>query len=203
MLRSGWFSVKRGEATGMHDSSRAVGFRLTTKCRSLRSRKIQEMIDRTGDKYGFLIVEGLAGRTPQGMFIWTCRCACGKITPVRHGNLRNGHTTSCGCQKGGKGPRLHPKHGHSAPSRGGRSPEYRSYSAAKERCNNSHNHNYPKYGTVGIRFMFDSFKEFFATLGPRPEGTTCDRYPNPAGNYEPGNVRWATPIQQRHNRRAS
>lgn len=47
----------------------------------------------------------------------------------------------------------------------------------------------------------ESFQAFVADVGERPTGMTLDRYPNPAGDYEPGNVRWATPLQQRHNRR--
>jgi hypothetical protein len=157
--------------------------------------------NRTGETYGLLTVEKFAGRTPRGMLIWQCRCKCGEKIPVRYGNLQSGHTISCGCQR--KGNNGYKKHGATSPSTDGRTPTYRSYSAAKERCNNPHNHNYHYYGAQGIEFRFLSFKDFLAELGERPKGTTCDRYPNPAGHYEPGNVRWATPIQQRHNRRAS
>ena len=30
---------------------------------------------------------------------WNCRCKCGSILKVRGASLRNGHTSSCGCQR--------------------------------------------------------------------------------------------------------
>lgn len=80
-------------------------------------------------------------------------------------------------------------------------PEHSSYSHAKDRCINPKNDAWKTYGGVGIKFLFTSFKQFFAELGIRPSGTTLDRYPNNKGNYEPGNVRWATPKQQQNNLR--
>ena len=155
--------------------------------------------DRAGQKYGLLTAQWPCGKTPRGMVVWFCSCDCGELTRVAYGNLQSGHTTSCGCQK--KGNNGYKKHGQSAASKGGRNPEYYSYSCAKERCTNQNNHNYPRYGAIGVKFLFPSFEAFFSELGPRPKGTTCDRWPDPYGNYQPGNVRWATALQQRHNRR--
>jgi hypothetical protein len=39
-------------------------------------------------------------------------------------------------------------------------------------------------------------------IGPAPKWN-CDRFPDASGNYEPGNVRWATNSQQMQNRRHS
>lgn len=51
-----------------------------------------------------------------------------------------------------------------------------------------------------VEFKFKSFQEFYDEVGPRPEGKTLDRI-DPWGNYEPGNVRWATHVEQCNNRR--
>jgi hypothetical protein len=76
--------------------------------------------------------------------------------------------------------------------------------AMRRRCTDPLNIGYPDYGGRGITVCprWDrSFEAFFEDMGFRPPGTTLDRYPNPWGNYGPGNTRWATPKQQRHNRR--
>lgn len=75
-----------------------------------------------------------------------------------------------------------------------------SWRAMCERCYNPKNSGYPYYGARGI-IVCDRWRgrggyaNFLADLGLRPEGTTLDRI-DPAGNYEPGNVRWATGRQQ-------
>jgi hypothetical protein len=74
-------------------------------------------------------------------------------------------------------------------------PEYVSFNNARWRCKNERG-----YVDRGIQFRFNSFDEFLAELGRRPEGTTLDRIDND-GHYESGNVRWATPKQQANNRR--
>jgi hypothetical protein len=78
--------------------------------------------------------------------------------------------------------------------------EYNSYRGAIQRCRNSRNPRWMDYGGRGIKFLFSSFEHFFAELGPRPAGMTLDRIET-NGNYEPGNVRWATPRVQRWNQR--
>lgn len=79
-------------------------------------------------------------------------------------------------------------------------PEYRAYIDAKSRCNNPNSRRYYTHGGRSIKFLFNSFDEFFAAVGHRPDGMTLDRIDND-GHYEAGNLRWATPSQQVSNRR--
>lgn len=76
-----------------------------------------------------------------------------------------------------------------------------SWRAMHGRCNNSKNASYSLYGAKGITIAsrWNSFDNFLADMGLRPEGKTLDRWPNGAGNYEPGNCRWATPTEQIQN----
>jgi hypothetical protein len=74
----------------------------------------------------------------------------------------------------------------------------------KERCYAPSYRGYHNYGGRGIRICDEwrnSFEAFYAHIGPRPSSEhSLDRIDND-GNYEPGNVRWATRNEQRGNRR--
>lgn len=72
---------------------------------------------------------------------------------------------------------------------------YSSYCRAKRRVAINHKN---AYGHV--EFRFESYKQFLAEIGPRPERMSLDRI-DPNGHYEPGNVRWATFAEQCRNRR--
>lgn len=83
------------------------------------------------------------------------------------------------------------------------SAEYRTWQGMKARCNNPNTKCYPTYGGRGIKVCEewnDDFEAFYEYIGPRPEGMSIDRI-DVNGNYEPGNVRWATAQQQRNNQR--
>lgn len=85
-------------------------------------------------------------------------------------------------------------------------PEYLAWREMKVRCYRETNVQFEDYGGRGIsvcREWRDSFLAFFNHIGPRPShGHSLDRIDND-GNYEPGNVRWATKVEQRANRRDS
>jgi hypothetical protein len=81
------------------------------------------------------------------------------------------------------------------------------YRAMIQRCYDVNAQNYKRYGARGITVCDrwkDSFKNFLVDVGLRPSSDfSIDRFPDNNGNYEPGNVRWATGKQQRANRRDS
>lgn len=92
-----------------------------------------------------------------------------------------------------------PQHGHGGRNR---TPTYYSWSAMVKRCTNPAAKDYPDYGGRGITVCerWRAFPAFLADMGERPTKTSLDRI-DVNGNYEPGNCRWATAIEQRANRR--
>jgi hypothetical protein len=73
-----------------------------------------------------------------------------------------------------------------------------------QRCLNPNATNYADYGGTGVKVCpqwIGNFKQFLADLGDKPgESFTLDRI-DVDGDYEPSNCRWATPIEQAHNKR--
>lgn len=136
-------------------------------------------------------------------------CDCGNEYSARIGNLLREETRSCGCLQRDltreRAPQLHAtntRHGMAS------HPLYDSWRKMVARCEEPGHHNYARYGGRGIR-VCDRWRDpraFIAdigqALGPRPKGMTLDRIDND-GNYEPGNVRWATPGRQSRNRRGA
>jgi hypothetical protein len=72
------------------------------------------------------------------------------------------------------------------------------------RCTRPTHARYANYGGRGISVCdsWRAFENFYAYMGDKPLGLSLDRIDND-GNYEPGNVRWATGSQQARNRRPS
>ena len=88
------------------------------------------------------------------------------------------------------------------------SKEWKIWQGIKRRCFSSNDHNYINYGARGITLYkewinnFESFYNYLeSSIGLHPgDPYSLDRINND-GNYEPGNIRWATPKQQCRNMR--
>lgn len=140
-----------------------------------------------------------------------CVCDCGTTVTVMLNNLLKEHgTISCGCERHKRYPVPRKTHLLSL------HPLYQVHRDMMRRCTQPARPEYPHYGGRGIKvheswhdvavFIGDVERE----IGPRPEGRgaggralySLDRIDND-GNYEPGNVRWATAKEQNANRRDS
>ena len=85
-------------------------------------------------------------------------------------------------------------------------PEYVAWYSATQRCFNPKSAAFQNYGGRGISMCHEwrsSFYEFLAYIGWKPSRKhVLDRINND-GNYEPGNVRWATYSESNTNKRKS
>jgi hypothetical protein len=159
-------------------------------------------IDLTGQRFGRLFV--LARAINRGkVAVWQCQCDCGQIKIIPGRNLRDGISQSCGClqreRSSANCKATKTKHGYKG------TPTYTSWIEMRRRCSRSHRAEFRNYGARGISVCqewLNSFEAFLRDMGTRPEGKSLDRINND-GNYEPGNCRWATLIEQRRNRRPS
>lgn len=128
-----------------------------------------------------------------------CECKCGTIKTVNVNNLQAGNTISCGCVGRENAKIASTKHGLSS------NIIYNLWRRINNRCYNKNTRGYEWYGGRGItNYWKDDVVSFvnyiLEELGPRPSKKhSLDRIDND-GNYEPGNLRWATYKQQANNK---
>ena len=123
------------------------------------------------------------------LFLW-CLCDCGTEKEIMARSVKSGVTRSCGC--------LSVTHGMSG------SQEYKIWRGMISRCTNPNVKRFDRYGGRGIKVCDrwrNSFLDFYADLGPRPSKRHSLEREEVNGDYEPGNVHWATPVEQVNNRR--
>lgn len=155
-------------------------------------------IDLTGQKFGTVTVLRLHGHMPVR---WIGECSnCGSIKPYLANNLKR--LQSCGCLKIELQSKSVTTHGQ---SHSNKTPEYGAWLSMRGRCLKPQHKSYHDYGGRGItvceRWM-NSFENFFADMGKRPDGYSIERINND-GNYEPGNCKWIPRPHQSKNQRSN
>src|SRR4051812_1318133 len=131
-----------------------------------------------GIRFGRLVVQiasyDKAGRRNRAL----CRCDCGEVVKIRHENLVDGHSRSCGCLAREQMSVKMRTHGMR------HTPEYRTWMSMMTRCYNPNHDSYQHYGGRGILVCerWHKFEHFFSDMGARPSGTSLDRI-NVNGNY--------------------
>lgn len=154
--------------------------------------------DRVGKRFGKLIV--LEARHLGGSkYEAVVQCDCGKIKTVDGHSVFRGHTSSCGCLKIDVLLKRNTSHGKRFTR------PYRCWLNMKNRCNNPRSADFHNYGGRGISVCErwrNSFEAFIEDVGEGEAFLSLDRI-DVNGNYEPGNVRWASAITQGNNRRGN
>jgi hypothetical protein len=155
---------------------------------SIWSHAMPRLVDRTGQRFGKLVVLERSGTNALKKVLWKCRCDCGNETDVVAGSLVTGNTTSCGCVI----PNF--KHG------GWKKASYNSWRAMMRRCYKQQDKDYFRYGGRGVTVCSEwhDYANFAADMG-EPAGTqTLDRI-DAYGNYTKENCRWASVTVQNRN----
>lgn len=130
------------------------------------------------------------------------------IFVARKDLVNSGNTESCGCsqkkQRSVNGQK-NKTHGESKKTK-----EYTLWCNIKQRCYNINHDQFKDYGGRGIKMYepwinsYEAFRDWIITNLKRKPGSkySIDRINND-GNYEPGNLRWATKKQQANNKRGN
>jgi hypothetical protein len=150
-----------------------------------------------GDTFGKRTVLEFVGSDEKNNRLYRTQCICGEKSIISASKLRMGIADSCQlCAVVTHGLSAHPLH--------------RLWKTMVARCYNPKNISYKYCGSRGIQ-VYESWrqspKDFIeyieSYLGPKPTGEHQLYRINNNGNYEPGNVRWATPKENCNNRRNS
>jgi hypothetical protein len=160
--------------------------------------------DITGVRSGRIVAISPTNKRKHSCVIWEAKCDCGNRFFTTARSITGQHTKSCGCLQRETAYNMgksNSKHGMV------KTPEYNSWMCMKRRCEGKagiyENRNYHERGIKVCKQWLgkNGFVNFLRDVGNKPSSSyTLDRINND-GDYEPYNVRWASPKQQGANRR--
>lgn len=163
-------------------------------------------IDLKYQRFGRLLVLEFAGNDSRGSARWKCLCDCAQMVIVRGASLRTGKTTSCGCFGRAQRHASVLKHGDARKA----SPYHYLYGSWRGHLNHIAEGN---RGSVRSRayagmpieptwFEYLVFRAYaLENLGLKPSPAHTLDIINHDKGFVPGNLRWATKLEQTKNRR--
>lgn len=163
----------------------------TQSCGCLRRERTSQACkkDYTGRTFGRLkVLERISQMGESTKY--SCLCSCGNYVEVSGSNLVTGATRSCGCLRSEETSKNWTKHG------GCGDRLYKTWCNMLDRCRNSKNKEYSRYGGRGISVCkewasdYAAFRVWALTTGYTDE-MTIDRIDVDKG-YEPSNCQWLT-----------
>lgn len=97
-------------------------------------------------KFGNLYVLNEEGKSIRGVYLWKCKCDCGKIIIVGGSSLTCGNTKSCGCSRNNHIKNLTYNHGFCGTH------FYKIWADMKQRCGIKTRKDFKWYGGRGITY---------------------------------------------------
>lgn len=167
----------------------------------VKGKNVQDL---TGQRFGRLTVVRLSERRSGRKTFWICKCDCGNEKIVRSDIIKSGNTRSCGCLHKEQAIRnVSKNHKHKMSY----TPLHYRWLNIKDRCNNSRNGSYQRYGGRGIKVCeewnnnFQAFYDWAVSNGYK-ESLSIERKDVNKG-YSPSNCEWIPMIEQANNRRST